>query len=346
MNELSTISKTDQKLMYEQMRSAGFPEGLVDLLRQYQDDLAIDSWADFERRFLLGTGKSKETIKTYMVACKAFFDFTGGLHPVQAGTPEWIEQYYDSLDKLDLNTKVLRMRSLKFMYKRIEEKYPFASNPFNDMDEKLNKKLFRSRKDEADKGALQMDEYRAILKVLDKDKSVLGRFTYGLFRFAVATGLRAHELCLIKWQNFNVTADDLTITFTGKGAKTATIQVEQEAYQACIKAFKVRFNRKPKPEDYVFNSLTTVGISKATIHLRMMAIADMAKKAGIMRQNLDFSTHTLRHTTASRLLELGVDLESLRKHMRHSSLATTQRYLDNRTDLREYWAKLNGEEAA
>ena len=77
----------------------------------------------------------------------------------------------------------------------------------------------------------------------------------------------------------------------------------------------------------------------------MKDISKKANAAGIVRENFNLSTHTLRHTTASRLLELGVDIETLRKHMRHSSLATTQKYLDNRQDLRKYWAKLNGEAA-
>lgn len=52
---------------------------------------------------------------------------------MQAGTPEWIEQWYDSL-KVDLNSKALRIRGLKFMYKKIGERFPFYTNPFNIMN--------------------------------------------------------------------------------------------------------------------------------------------------------------------------------------------------------------------
>ena len=131
-------------------------------------DFAIESWADFERRFLLGEGKALNTYKTYLTGCKQFYDFTGCLHPMQAGTPEWIEQYYDSLDGLDLNTKVLRMRSLKFMYRKVAERYPFYKSPFDIMSEKLTKKLNRSKKDESTKGALTLDEYRKILAMLNR----------------------------------------------------------------------------------------------------------------------------------------------------------------------------------
>ena len=59
--------------------------------------LDVHSWEDFRREFLLGEGKASNTIATYQTAAKQFYDFTDGLHPMQAGTPEWIEQWYDSL---------------------------------------------------------------------------------------------------------------------------------------------------------------------------------------------------------------------------------------------------------
>ena len=345
MNDLQTISPTDQKLMYEQMRNAGFPEGLVDLLREYQADLAIDNWQDFKRQFLMGTGKSKETYRTYLVACKQFYEFTGGLHPVQAGTPAWIEQYYDSLGHLDLNSRVLRMRSLKYMYSRIEEKYPFSSNPFDSdvMSEVLERKLFRSKRDESERDSFTEKEYQAVLRLLKGDTSPIGCLRYALFRFGVTSGLRAAELVSLKWEHFQTTETGHSCTFTGKGQKTRTVQTEEQAYVALRRAFRARFNRWPKQTDYVLNSSNRSGTSKQTLHTRIKEIEELAKSAGLIRQNLLVSTHVLRHSCATRLLGAGIDVHTVSRHLGHSSISTTDRYLHNRQDLTEAYQKMSGE---
>ena len=47
-------------------------------LQSVADDLVnVRSWDDFARRFLLGTGKAKNTNTTYLCACKQFYEFTG-----------------------------------------------------------------------------------------------------------------------------------------------------------------------------------------------------------------------------------------------------------------------------
>ena len=70
------------------------------------------------------------TTRTYLTACKQFYEFTGRLHPMQAGKdPAWIEQFYDQLPP-DLDTRAARVAGLKYMYRRICEKYGMYPNPF------------------------------------------------------------------------------------------------------------------------------------------------------------------------------------------------------------------------
>jgi len=341
MNDLiTTISKTDELLLYQKMHGAGFPDGLIDLIREYQADMAITNWDDFARRFLMGSGKAKSTYSTYLVSCRKFHEFTGGLHPVQAGTPEWIEQYYDSLDKLDLNTRVLRMRSLKFMYAKVEEKYSFCVNPFNEMSESLSKKLNRSKKDESERDSLTETEYKGLLKSLQIDKSVKGLQDYSFIRFGVTSGMRAQELVNLRWENIQKTETGYSATFIGKGNKVRTIQIETEAVQACRRAFRERFGRVPRPFDKVLNSRTTEGISKSGLHLRIKAVVEVAKDAEIIRRNLHVSTHVLRHTCATRLLDAGVDIYSVSRHLGHSNVSTTDRYLHTRQDLTAAFEKM------
>ena len=310
-------------------------------LQRLADDLTeIHTWDDFARRFLLGDGKSPRTTETYLTGCKQFYTFCGGLHPMQAGTPEWIESWYDSL-KVDLNTKVLRIRSLKFMYRKICERFPFYTSPFDIMSEMLIKKLSRSKKDESERDSFTATEYKALLKYLQSDKSVLGLGNYAIIRFGVCSGMRVSELAGLEWGNIQKTEAGHSATFTGKGNKTRTIQLEEAAYNAIRAAFRARWGRVPQPTDKVFCSLTTASMTRATLFARVKAIAAAAKDAGILRQNLLVSPHVMRHSCATRLLDAGVDIHTVSRHLGHSNVSTTDRYLHNRADLTEAFERMS-----
>ena len=329
------------------------------LLKEIAADFAIKTWADFQRRFLMGDGKSPNTYKNYLTTCKQFYDFRGGLHPMQDASPEWVEQFYDSLPP-DLNTRCNKMAGLKFMYKRISEKYPMFENPFNTMNEGLKQKIGRTKRDESEKDALTEKEYNGLLAMLNRQirwhhageiahtKAVQN---YAVIRFGCTGGLRAAEMVNLKWENISETDGTYKATFIGKGSKVRTIQLERQAYDAILKAFRVTRGRKPAPDDYVFQGLPTgrptehAGISKSCIHTRIKQIIDSGRVEGIVRANLNVSTHTMRHTCATHLLAAGVDIETVRKHLGHSNVSTTMRYLHNNVDLTDYFAKIHGEVA-
>ena len=321
------------------------------------DDLVnVKTWDDFERRFLYGTGKSRETYKTYMVACKQFHQFTNGEHPMQSGTVANVEAYYDSIlaDGVSLSTAKLRMSSLKYMFTRVQERFPVWQSPFDVMDEKTKEKINQSENDTAEKGALTAKEYRDVLSMLRKDSlSLKGAQNYAYFRFLVVSGLRSFEAIGLRWKQMDECETGYKLTLVGKGRKKATIKLEDtEAVKALRRAFRLRFGRVPTGDDLVFQSTgtgrggDTLGISKSGLSVRIAAIVDAGKQAGIIRQNLAFSTHTTRHTCATLLVEAGVDIHSVQQHLRHANLNTTQVYLHTEQDKSAAWAKITGEAVA
>jgi integrase len=349
MNDATTNIPKGQKMNDLQ---AYFPNNSLQKL--VQDLVSVDSWEAFARAFLLGSGKSKATNQTYLTACRQFYEFTGGLHPMQAGTPEWIEQWYDSLPA-DLNTRAVKVAALKFMYRRIVERIPAYTSPFDIMGEELKAKLNRSKRSEAERDALTDKEYRGILAMLKQcsgnaTAKLKAKQDYAFVRFAVTSGLRAAELVGLRWEQITETAGVFKATFTGKGNKVRTVQLERESVRALRSAFRARFGRKPQGGDYVLNGLPTgqtkgAGITKSALHYRLKAIIAHAKRSGIVRANLHVSTHTLRHTCATRLVAAGVPLDAVQRHLGHSNLATTAVYLHNSVDFTTYWQTIAGEAA-
>ena len=314
------------------------------------EDFAIQSWDDFARRFLLGEGKSARTNESYLASCRSFYDFTGGLHPMQSGSPEWIESYYDSLT-VARNTKAQMVYGLKYMYKRICERFPFYKSPFDPavMPKQLKKKLSQTDADESEKGSLALSEYQALEGMLRSEIAPYGPDRiYGLqnlafLTFAVSTGMRAAELVGLHWRNISAVDGRVTATFIGKGAKKRTVQINPEAVKNCRTAFQARFNRAPAADDFVFNSLKGPGISKAAIHNRIKKSIEIAKARGLVRGNLNVSTHTLRHSYTTLALESGVDIHTIQKQLGHSSLSTTSKYVHTGMDQSGYFDRLRGE---
>ena len=166
-----------------------------------------------------------------------------------------------------------------------------------------------------------------------------------MIRFAVTSGMRAAELVSLRWENISQGEDGYRATFLGKGSKRRTIQLEAGAVDAARKAYRARWGRLPQQTDKVFHALPTgksvSGITKAALHRRIKDLIEAAKALGLVRANLNVSTHTMRHTCATRLLGAGIDIYSVKTHLGHSDINTTARYLHNTADLTGAFAKMS-----
>ncbi len=297
-----------------------------------EDLTTVKSWDDFARRFLLGEGKAKGTYKTYLAACKGFYEFTGGLHPMQAGTPEWIESFYDSLD-VAKNTKVLTIRGLMFMYKKICERFPFYTSPFDVMTDKLKKKLVQTRK-AATKGALTSAELNRLLTWLSGRYDPRSRLAYQVIYMLSTTGLRAAEICGLQWKDIEEIDGTYYANFTGKGEKEA----HQELYTPALAAIRRR-------GDYLFYRLDDSGrpLDPHALWWAVKEIGLEARDAGIIAETrrLTFSPHLFRRTYATLLYKSGMRIKAVAEQTRHASIDTLiKHYIDDSEPASPVFAKI------
>ena len=304
----------------------------------------IESADDIERFILRGQGLSKSTYHTYRQAFMAFYKFTQkhyklekGLHPLQVSLAE-IETFYDDrVKEVDVNTACLEIQGLKKFFASVEIKIPGYESPFREMPEKLKEKLNRVKNGNRKKKPLSKTEVHRLLAWLEQKKDVKGLENYAMVYMLVTSGLRAFELCQLRWGDIECYNGQWIAYFTGKGNKDA----EQELYKLAIDAsrryFKKAFGRNPKYDDILFWTVPSYHgdiprpLPYHSLWRRITEIGEKAKaKAkGIVRASVEFSPHLFRRTYASLLEAEGMPGTAIQKKTRHSSFETLEKYYLN-----------------
>jgi site-specific recombinase XerD len=324
----------------------GFPT-IVEGLKKARDIFgSIKSFEDVERLFLKGAGLSPNTYRAYLGAVKQFYEFTKGLNPLQV-RPGDIESFYDDQVKhVDRNTAYLRIRGLKKFFEGVRQVIPIYTSPFEIMSEKLHAKLNKTRKGNATKKALTIDEVKALLSFLRLDITVTGRENYAMVYMLATSGLRASELCQLKWGDLDFASGKWTARFIGKGAKDAEQELFPTAVEGCRHYFGCHFRRAPRPEDALFWTVPAFPhqepepMTAHTLWSRVKGIGAAAVAAGVITRELQFSPHLFRRSYATLLYKSGMKLKAIQNLTRHANIETLCRhYVDDSEPASPYLAR-------
>lgn len=133
------------------------------------------------------------------------------------------------------------------------------------------------------------------------------------------TGLRAGELVKLERRDYD---NGILIVRQGKGRKYREIHVADAVDKAIRAWLKVvanepdaaLFNRIQRNGKVASQPLTTTGLTGI--------LAELQQTSGIAR----FTPHDMRRTFITRLLEQGVDINTVRQLAGHSDISTTTRY--------------------
>jgi integrase len=137
-----------------------------------------------------------------------------------------------------------------------------------------------------------------------------------LVMLALNTGLRRGELLGLTWGAVNFTGRMLTVTAaTAKSGHTRRIPLNREALEV-LTAWHGR-QGKPKSDALVFPS--PAGERMKRIDTSWASLMKTAKLKS-------FRLHDCRHHFASKLVQAGVDLYTVKELLGHSEIAMTERY--------------------
>ncbi len=175
--------------------------------------------------------------------------------------------------------------------------------------------LIGPRKDLRIPTYLQEDEADQLINTSDKTKKSETRDT-AVLELLYSTGMRCSEIVGLVLDD--VDQANRSIRILGKGRKERWVPFGVPASLAITRYLA----KRPKilGTDPLFMGLNGKHLSDRTIR-RIVA-------RGLVRASIrtKASTHTLRHSFATHMLQRGGDLRSIQELLGHSSLSTTQRY--------------------
>ena len=208
---------------------------------------------------------------------------------------------------LSPTTRARKIASIRSFYKYLTVKAKLLDeNPVADLDSpKVPKTLPRY---------LTLEESQQLLNAVDgKNKER----DYCILCIFLNCGLRISEIISLNLSD--VHADSLRVV--GKGNKQRVVYLNESTAEAINRWLDRRRQIVGEYEPALFVSNRRTRMSRDTVHVMV--------KNTLLRAGLDasqYSSHKLRHTAATLMLQNGVDVRTLQEVLGHEHLNTTQIY--------------------
>lgn len=171
---------------------------------------------------------------------------------------------------------------------------------------------------------LEKDEMDALLALPDQTTKQ-GWRDYVLLLFLYNTGARAEEAATLKIMNLSLPPGKglSVVTIIGKGRKTRCCPLWDETKKALQAIIMGR-----KDDENVFLNRLNQPMTRFGVYEMVTRYAKRLKATMPSIRSKRVSPHTIRHTTATHLLQAGVDINTIRAWLGHVSVNTTNVYAE------------------
>lgn len=170
------------------------------------------------------------------------------------------------------------------------------------------------------------DEVRIMLALPDGSTEI-GRRDKVLLCFMYASGTRAQEACDLTVGDIQFYPDRAGINIHGKGRKIRRIGIPQEA-SSILKQY-IEYRQIANQNDaHIFSTQTHEKMSVSCVEEIFKKYTAKARLENPDKFKGNYTPHSMRHTTATHMLEAGVPLIVVKNFLGHVSLQTTQIYLE------------------
>lgn len=208
---------------------------------------------------------------------------------------------------LEATARARKIAAIRSFYKYLTSKAKLlGENPMQNLDSpRLKKSLPRY---------LSLDESIQLLESVDEPNQARD---YCILTLFLNCGLRISELVSLNSQD--VREEQLRVL--GKGNKERMIFLNEACRAALDDWLEERSHQAAADPNALFLSRSHTRVTTAGIHYM---VKQRLKKAGLDASL--YSSHKLRHTAATLMLQNGVDVRTLQEVLGHENLNTTQIY--------------------
>jgi len=251
-------------------------------------------------------GYSENTISSYRRDLVHFMNHLkqNNISAISSVTRPLISSFVTELVQMGLDASSVErhIAAVKSFFAYLAREGHVNMNPTSDI--RLPKKSRKLPK------ALTMNEAKILVESpkIARDKAII--------ELLYATGIRASELINLSLDDVNL--DVGFIKCFGKGGKERIVPIGGAAISAVREYVQ---SSRPKTESNI------LFLDRSKKHLTRQGLWFIVKKyVRLSGVRASASTHTLRHSFATHLLEKGADLRSVQEMLGHSDISTTQIY--------------------
>lgn len=290
----------------------------------------------FRQRLAAQRRASPATISTYRDALRLLLLFASeklGRAPVKLELKDidrdLVLAFLDSLEKKrgnSVRTRNARLAAIRSFFQHVTYCEPSAVGMTQRIlsipSKRASTKVFDH---------LTVSELDAVLAVPDF-ASKLGRRDHAIILFLARTGARASELVAVNFDDVRLDTP-AQVLLHGKGRKDRVVPLVPDVAAALRELARTRPGAGRS--DPVFTNargkrLTRWGVTH--IVARVVTAAAMTTTPGLRERRV--SPHVFRHTHGMHNLQSGVDLATIQSLLGHSSIATTNLYVEANTEMK------------
>ena len=307
---------------------------------------------DFEAHLRLEMGHAPQTVDTYLLECRSFFDWLGRPAPVRAGARgevregsalqepareparapaavsanDLVDYLLDrKLEGLDERTIAKSLSAIRSLYRFLVASGEVGSNPADLIESpRVTRRVPR---------VFSLEEVERLLACIDP-RTPAGTRDRALFELIYSCGLRVSEAADLTLERLNFR--EAAVRVVGKGSRERWVPLGEVASSWLRRyldgARPQMASRRPVP--WVFLNHRGERLSRKGMWKRFKEIA--------ARAGVEGKIHTLRHSYATHLLQGGADLRSVQELLGHADIMTTQIYTHvGRDELRDYHSRFH-----
>lgn len=161
---------------------------------------------------------------------------------------------------------------------------------------------------------------------------------------ALYTGVRIGELCALSINDFDIDMKKITISKTMQRLQSKQSQGKNKTYIAITTPKTKNSIREIPVPDFIIERVLSIGYTNGSYILtgqpdKFVEPRTMENRFNRMMDYLcieDVSFHTLRHTFATRCVEVGVDVKTLSETLGHSNVnITLNRYVHSSFEMKQ-----------